>query len=66
MLGGSLMVIAGILYLIFEDKLLADQSSSVRVNLTRKDRRISRALIGVQVGYLLLLTHRNGSLINYL
>lgn len=54
MLGGSLMVIVGILYLIFEDKLLADPSSSVRVSLGRKDRQFSRTLIGVQVGHLFL------------
>ncbi|RYP91389.1 hypothetical protein DL770_002529 [Monosporascus sp. CRB-9-2] len=33
MVGGSLMVIVGLLYLIFEDRILADPSSSVRVGL---------------------------------
>jgi GPI ethanolamine phosphate transferase 1 len=49
MLGGSLMVAVGILYLVFEERLLADSSSTVRTTVTGKDRHISRVLIGVQV-----------------
>ncbi|RYP35264.1 hypothetical protein DL766_002607 [Monosporascus sp. MC13-8B] len=33
MVGGSLMVIVGLLYLIFEDRILADPSSSVTIGL---------------------------------
>ena len=45
------MVIVGLLYLIFEDKVLADPSSSVRVSLGRRQGLISRTIIGVQVSY---------------
>ncbi|KAK7752069.1 Glycosyl phosphatidyl inositol anchor synthesis [Diatrype stigma] len=54
MIGGSLMVIAGILYLIFEDEILADRSSSVRASFPRKTRRLSRTILGVQIGLILL------------
>ncbi|KAJ8131344.1 hypothetical protein O1611_g2284 [Lasiodiplodia mahajangana] len=53
MLGGSLMVAVGIIYLVFEDKLLADFSGSIKPQLQQKPNHISRALIGVQAsGYL--------------
>ncbi|KAI1170475.1 GPI ethanolamine phosphate transferase 1 [Nemania sp. FL0916] len=53
MLGGSLMVAVGILYLAFEDKLLADFSGSVKPQ-PRQPKQISRALIGIQVGLIIL------------
>lgn len=43
------MAAVGILYLIFEDKLLADFSGSKKSNALSKDNGISRTLIGVQV-----------------
>ena len=46
MLGGSLMVAAGIGYLLFEDKMIADLSGSKRQS---RSNHISRSLIGVQV-----------------
>ncbi|KAI0532569.1 GPI ethanolamine phosphate transferase 1 [Xylaria digitata] len=54
MLGGSLMVAIGVLYLIFEDKLLADFSSSTKPQPQQKLNHISRALIGVQTGLIIL------------
>ncbi|KAI0840843.1 GPI ethanolamine phosphate transferase 1 [Hypoxylon sp. FL0890] len=54
MLGGLLMVAVGILYLIFEDKILADFSNSKKSNKAKTGNEISRALIGVQIGLVLL------------
>ncbi|KAK7981879.1 phosphatidylinositolglycan class N [Apiospora saccharicola] len=51
MLGGSLMVAAGVCYLLFEDKLVADISGSKRPT---KSNYISRTLIGIQTGLVLL------------
>ena len=45
------MVIVGILYLVFEDKVLADPSSSVRITLGRRQGVISSSIIGVQVSF---------------
>lgn len=49
MIGGSLMAAVGILYLMFEDKLLADFSGSIKPQPSQKENRLSRALVGVQV-----------------
>ena len=46
------MVAVGVLYLLFEDRILGDRSSSVRVSLGRKQGLISRSLIGIQEGLL--------------
>ncbi|KAI6087953.1 GPI ethanolamine phosphate transferase 1 [Hypoxylon rubiginosum] len=54
LIGGLLMAAVGILYLIFEDKLLADFSGSKKSNALSKDNGISRTLIGVQIGLILL------------
>ncbi|KAI0206195.1 GPI ethanolamine phosphate transferase 1 [Astrocystis sublimbata] len=54
MVGGSLMAGVGILYLIFEDRLLADFSGSLKPRASPKDNGISRALIGLQIGLILL------------
>ncbi|KAI1120879.1 GPI ethanolamine phosphate transferase 1 [Nemania abortiva] len=54
MLGGSLMVAVGILYLVFEDKLLIDFSGSIKPQSQPKSNQISRALIGVQTGLIIL------------
>ncbi|KAI1497670.1 Phosphatidylinositolglycan class N-domain-containing protein [Biscogniauxia marginata] len=53
-IGGTLMVVVGILYLIFEDKLLADFSGSTKPHVVRRDNQVSRALTGVQIGLILL------------
>lgn len=49
LLGGLLMVAVGVLYLIFEDRLLADFSSPKKTIALQKGNEISRTLIGVQV-----------------
>ncbi|KAI1821888.1 PigN-domain-containing protein [Xylaria intraflava] len=49
MLGGSLMVAVGIIYLVFEDKIPSKNSQS-----QPGPNRISRALIGVQTGLIIL------------
>ncbi|KAI1151631.1 GPI ethanolamine phosphate transferase 1 [Nemania diffusa] len=54
MLGGFLMVAVGILYLVFEDKLLADFSGSIKPQPQPKPNLISRSLIGVQTGLIIL------------
>ncbi|KAI0025540.1 Phosphatidylinositolglycan class N-domain-containing protein [Xylariomycetidae sp. FL0641] len=56
MLGGTLMVVTGILYLIFEDRLLLDFSGSTTSTSEKpkKDNQLSRTLIGVQIGLILL------------
>ncbi|KAI1816452.1 PigN-domain-containing protein [Poronia punctata] len=50
MCGGSLMVAVGISYLIFEDRLLADPPASTKP----KENTLSRTLIGVQTGLIIL------------
>ncbi|KAI0161637.1 GPI ethanolamine phosphate transferase 1 [Hypoxylon sp. FL1284] len=54
LLGGLLMAAVGVLYLIFEDRLLADFSGRKTSNTTLKGNEISRALIGIQIGLVLL------------
>ncbi|CAJ2513751.1 Uu.00g018700.m01.CDS01 [Anthostomella pinea] len=54
MLGGTLMVTVSLLYLIFEEKLLTDFSGSTKPRPPRKNNQISRALIGVQIGLIIL------------
>ncbi|KAI1461452.1 GPI ethanolamine phosphate transferase 1 [Annulohypoxylon moriforme] len=54
MLGGLLMVIVGLSYLIFEDKLLAIPSSSKKSNTAKPRNDISRTLIGIQIGLAIL------------
>lgn len=49
MLGGFLMVAIGVVYLVFEEKILADFSSTTTSRALRKENPISRALIGIQV-----------------
>lgn len=52
-LGGVLMTAIGVLYLAFEDKVLSDFSTTVsRAKQSRK--RISRTLLGIQVGLVAL------------
>ncbi|KAI1481456.1 PigN-domain-containing protein [Daldinia eschscholtzii] len=53
-LGGALMVVVGIVYLIFEDKFLANPSSPRKNSTLQRGNEIPRALIGVQVGLILL------------
>ncbi|KAI0597821.1 Phosphatidylinositolglycan class N-domain-containing protein [Biscogniauxia sp. FL1348] len=54
LLGGTLMVVVGILYLIFEDRLLADFGGSSKPVVVRRDNQISRTLIGIQIGLTIL------------
>ncbi|KAI1268746.1 GPI ethanolamine phosphate transferase 1 [Xylariaceae sp. FL1019] len=54
LLGGSLMVIVGILYLMFEDKLLSDFSGTANPQPPKQEKTVSRALIGVQIGLIIL------------
>ncbi|KAI0387609.1 GPI ethanolamine phosphate transferase 1 [Hypomontagnella monticulosa] len=54
MLGGVLMTAVGILYLIFEETLLADISNPEKRGAATKGNEISRALIGIQTGLILL------------
>lgn len=54
MLGGSLMAAVGIFYLIFGDKLLADFSGSIKPQSQQTENRISRTLIGIQTGLIIL------------
>ncbi|KAI2619974.1 GPI ethanolamine phosphate transferase 1 [Hypoxylon sp. NC1633] len=52
-LGGVLMVAVGVLYLIFEDRLLADPAGSKSATV-RKGKEISRTLVGIQIGLIIL------------
>ncbi|KAK0636892.1 GPI ethanolamine phosphate transferase 1 [Bombardia bombarda] len=56
MVGGALMVVIGLLYLIFEDFVLADfswpEKSSSSSSLPRN--HLGRSLVGVQIGLILL------------
>lgn len=52
-LGGALMVAIGILYLVFEEKILSDFTTTVsKTKSARKE--ISRTLVGIQVGLVAL------------
>ncbi|KAI1099893.1 GPI ethanolamine phosphate transferase 1 [Jackrogersella minutella] len=53
MLGGLLMAAAGVFYLVFEEKLLAF-SSSKRSKTAKTGNELSRMLIGIQIGLVLL------------
>jgi phosphatidylinositol glycan class N len=48
MLGGALMLAIGVLYLIFEEKLLS-KSKIAEDSTAPADNTLSRALIGIQV-----------------
>ena len=52
LLGGALMVAVGIMYLLFEDFVLADFSSPVKPSSSRN--HATRTLLGVQVGFIVL------------
>ncbi|KAH8198887.1 hypothetical protein TruAng_006940 [Truncatella angustata] len=54
LLGGALMVLIGLLYLLFEARILADFSSASTPKSQKKETNLSRALIGVQIGLILL------------
>ncbi|KAI0459682.1 GPI ethanolamine phosphate transferase 1 [Xylaria acuta] len=54
MVGGSLMAAVGIVYLVFEDRLLADFAGSIKPQPSQKENRISRALVGIQTGLIIL------------
>lgn len=53
MLGGALMVAIGFLYLVFEDRILADFSTTVSKPKSAR-KMTSRTLIGIQVGLVAL------------
>lgn len=52
MVGGALMVIVGILYLVLEDFVLSDFGWSEKPRSSRN--HVSRTLVGIQVGLILL------------
>jgi GPI ethanolamine phosphate transferase 1 len=52
MLGGALMVAVGVIYLVFESKILAELSNTAESKLKGKDNNISRILMGIQVSKL--------------
>lgn len=53
MLGGAVMVIMGLLYLVFEEQILVDFSTTVSKPKLGK-QHVSRALVGIQVGLVAL------------
>ncbi|KAK4210417.1 Phosphatidylinositolglycan class N-domain-containing protein [Rhypophila decipiens] len=53
MIGGSLMVLVGILYLVFEDFVLADFTWPPKSS-SKTDNSLSRSLVGIQVGLTIL------------
>jgi hypothetical protein len=55
MSGGTLMVTIGVLYLVFEKKLLS-KSKLAGDSITPADNTLSRSLVGIQVSY-----HRIGT-----
>ncbi|KAF7534977.1 hypothetical protein G7054_g5760 [Neopestalotiopsis clavispora] len=54
LLGGILMVAVGLTYLAFENRILADFSSASTPKAQRTENALSRALIGAQIGLILL------------
>ncbi|KAI5920231.1 Phosphatidylinositolglycan class N-domain-containing protein [Camillea tinctor] len=54
LLGGTLMVAVGVIYLVFEDRLLADFAGSTKPLAVGRDNQISRMLIGIQIGLTIL------------
>lgn len=54
LLGGAFMAIIGITYLVFEDWVLSDFSSSKTATASHVSRPINRALVGAQVGLVIL------------
>ncbi|MCJ1390021.1 Glycosyl phosphatidyl inositol anchor synthesis [Xylographa bjoerkii] len=53
-MGGSLMVCVGLLYLFFENTLLSP--SGEKSTLTHRENGLSRAILGVQIGLIVLAT----------
>ncbi|KAH8681402.1 GPI ethanolamine phosphate transferase-like protein [Xylariales sp. PMI_506] len=53
-LGGVLMVIVGVVYLLFEDSILADFSSRSTRPPAKKGNTISKTLVGIQTGLIIL------------
>lgn len=49
MLGGAGMVIVGVVYLLFEDYILADFSSAMKLPKAHHNH-VTRALVGIQIG----------------
>jgi len=49
LLGGALMVLLGVVYLLFENMILADFSSALKLPQQRSNH-ITRAVVGVQIG----------------
>ncbi|KLU85987.1 hypothetical protein MAPG_05006 [Magnaporthiopsis poae ATCC 64411] len=54
LLGGAFMVMIGVTYLVFEDWVLSDFSSSKTVAVSHVSRPINRSLVGAQVGLVIL------------
>ncbi|KAH8879432.1 PigN-domain-containing protein [Thozetella sp. PMI_491] len=53
LIGGVLMVVIGILYLIFEDFVLADFTWPSK-SVPKRENHITRMLVGIQIGLILL------------
>src|SRR3569833_2132421 len=52
LLGGALMVAAGVLYLAFEDLILADFSTTAKSKFAMN--HVTRGLMGIQLGLIVL------------
>lgn len=52
LVGGGLMVVVGLLYLVFEDFVLADFSSAKKPSTTPSS--LNRTLVGIQIGLIVL------------
>ncbi|KAL8399631.1 hypothetical protein RB594_000144 [Gaeumannomyces avenae] len=54
LVGGALMVVIGVAYLVFENWVLSDFSSSKTTTVSHVGRPINRSLVGAQVGLVML------------
>ena len=54
LLGGALMVVIGVMYLLFQDFILADFSSAMKLPKARRNNDLNRILVGVQIGLTVL------------
>jgi phosphatidylinositol glycan class N len=63
LLGGALMVVIGVVYLLFEDFILADFSSAMKLPKARSNH-VTRTVVGVQIGLtcLAMLVTRSSAL----
>ncbi|KAB5577758.1 GPI ethanolamine phosphate transferase 1 [Coniochaeta sp. 2T2.1] len=54
LLGGALMVIIGVVYLLFQDFILADFSAAMKLPKARRNNDLDRILVGIQIGLTVL------------